>query len=358
MSIYIHIPFCLSICTYCDFSKVYYDSNYVKSYLQSLAKEIEDRYQGEIVKTIYIGGGTPTSLNEEELTILLELTKKFNLAKDIEFTIEGNIESITPSKLKIIKKYGVNRLSIGIESFNKDIIKLLGRKHTKEEVIKKISLIKKYFTNINIDLIYAAYNNIDILKEDIKTFLSLDIPHLSAYSLIIEDNTILKINKFPSIPEDIDYQMYKYIENTLEENNYYHYEISNYAKKGYESKHNLTYWHNQEYYGFGLSSVSYLQNIRRENTKNLTKYLHNEYLKEENYENKQVQMENEIMLALRLTKGLDLHHFKLKYHEDITKEFNINPLIEEGYLIKEDNYLKINKDYLYVSNQIILKILS
>lgn len=357
MSIYIHIPFCNTICTYCDFCKIYYTKKYIDKYLETLKKEIEERYKGENVKTIFIGGGTPTSLDAEELTKLLEITKLFNTEEHIEFTIESNIESITEEKLKIMKEYGVNRLSIGVQSFDDEIIKILGRVHNKEEIYNKIELSKKYFDNINIDLIYAVNENIDIVKEDLNNFLKLDINHISAYSLIIEDKTILKINNYQNINEDVDYQMYKLIEKTLEENNYIHYEISNYAKEGYESKHNLVYWNNEEYYGFGLSSTSYINSIRRTNTKNIKKYLEGKFMEEENYEDEEIKIENEIMLGLRKLSGINLNKFKEKYNIDLEQRYNIEPLLKEKYLIKEGNNIKINKEYMYISNEIIIKIL-
>lgn len=337
---------------------MYYNKKYTQDYLSTLEKEIKERYKGEKIRTIFIGGGTPTSLDDSELTILLELTKIFNTEDDIEFTIESNVESLTEEKLHLMKKYGVNRLSIGVESFNDKILKILGRNHTKEEIYTKINLAKKYFNNINIDLIYAVTNDIDIVKKDINEFLKLDITHISTYSLIIEDKTILKINNHQNIDEDTDYQMYKLIENTLEENNYLHYEVSNYAKKGFESKHNLVYWNNEEYYGFGLGSTSYINNIRRTNTKNLTKYLNNNYIESEEYEEIETRIENEIMLGLRKLNGINLDNFKEKYNIDLEEKYNIEELLQEKYLIKEKNYLKINKEYIYISNEILLKILS
>ena len=357
MSIYIHIPFCNSICTYCDFCKIFYNEKYVNNYLDNLKEEIKSRYKGENINTIFIGGGTPSSLNEEELVKLFNIIKLFNVNSDCEFTVECNVESITENKLKIMKDYGVNRISIGVESFNEDIIKLLGRRHTKEEVFDKIKLIKKYFSNINIDLIYAAYDDINILKEDINNFLKLDIPHISTYSLIIEDNTILKIKGMKNIDEDIDYEMYKYIDNTLENNQYVHYEISNYAKDGYQSKHNLVYWNNEDYYGFGLSSTSYLNNKRMVNTKNLHKYLDGIYLDSIDYEDKDIRMENEVMLGLRKLDGINLDIFKNKFNISLEEVYNIDNLLKDGYLIKENNYLKINKKYMYISNEIIVRIL-
>ena len=358
MSIYIHIPFCSSICTYCDFCKMYYNKKFSNEYINTLEQEIKERYQGEKVKTIFVGGGTPTSLDNDELVNLLEIIKKFNIEDNIEFTIESNIESLTEEKLQIMKKYGVNRLSIGVQSFNDKILKILGRNHTKEDIYNKIKLVKKYFDNINIDLIYAVTNDINIVKKDLEEFLKLGITHISTYSLIIEDKTILKIKNHKNIDEDIDYKMYKLIENTLEGNDYVHYEISNYAKKGYESKHNLVYWNNKEYYGFGLGSTSYINNIRITNTKNITKYINRDFIEETNYEDIETRIENEIMLGLRKLEGINLIDFRDKYNIALEEKYNINNLLEEKYLIKENNQLKINKKYIYISNEILLKILS
>ena len=322
-----------------------------------LEQEIKVRYKSEIVNTIFIGGGTPSSLDDEELIRLMNIIEIFKLNDNYEFTVECNIESITENKLKIMKKYGVNRISIGVESFDNSIIKLLGRNHTKKDVYNKMEIVKRYFSNINIDLIYAAYDDINILKSDIDCFLKLDIPHISTYSLIIEDNTMLKINGMKNIDEDIDYEMYKYIEDTLEKNNYIHYEISNYAKNGYQSKHNLVYWNNEEYYGFGLSSTSYINNERITNTKNLRKYLNGEYLDTSVYEDKDIRMENEIMLGLRKLDGIDLDRFKEKFNVSLEDIYNIDNLVRNGYLIRDNNCIKIDKKYMYISNEIIVKIL-
>ena len=357
MSIYIHIPFCNSICTYCDFCKILYDRKYINDYLDNLEKEIKMRYNGEIVNTIFIGGGTPSSLNDNELIRLMNIIRVFKLSKEYEFTIECNVESITESKLEIMKNYGVNRISIGVESFDNNVIKLLGRNHTKNDVYKKIKIVKKYFDNINIDLIYAAYDDINILKSDINCFLELDIPHISTYSLIIEDNTILKINGMKNIDEDTDYEMYKYIENTLEKNNYIHYEISNYAKDGYQSKHNLVYWNNEEYYGFGLSSTSYISNERITNTRNLRNYLNGEYSGTVIYEGKNIRMENEVMLGFRKLDGIDLEVFKNKFNVSLEDIYNVKDLIDDGYLVKENNHIRIKKENMYISNEIIVRVL-
>ena len=321
-----------------------------------LEEEINNRYQKENVKTIFIGGGTPSSLDLDELKRLFQIINIFNKNDVIEFTMETNIESITEDKLMLMKENGVNRISIGVESFDENTLKLLGRRHNKEDIFNKINLVKKYFDNINIDLIYAAYDDINILKRDIDCFLALDIPHISTYSLIIEENTLLKIKGTKNIDEDLDYEMYRYIENVLKEESYKHYEISNYAKEGYESKHNLVYWNNDEYYGFGLSSTSYINNRRIVNTKNLSKYLNGYYKGTEELEDINTRMENEIMLGLRKLDGIDLNKFRDRYGKSIEDVFDIDDLIRDNYLIKDNGYLKINNDYMYISNEIISRI--
>ncbi len=356
-SIYIHIPFCHTICSYCDFCKINYRQEYVDTYLDSLSKEIKSRYQNEPVKTIYIGGGTPSCLSIKELTKLLELITIFNLDKEYEYTIECNIEDITLDKIKLFKKYGINRLSIGVQSFNKDIIKKLNRHHDKDLVFKNINLLKEYFDNINIDLIYGVTNDIDIVKEDITNFLKLDISHISCYSLIIEKNTKLYLDNQEYIDEDIDKSMFDYINDTLTKNGYIHYEISNYAKPGYESIHNKTYWQNLEYYGFGLSAVSYLNNHRISNTKNMTKYLNGNYIDSDNYEDISIQKENDLILGLRLIKGISIDTFNNKYHDDLLSKEIIKKLLQDKYLEVSNNYLHCNYQYIYLLNYILSQIL-
>lgn len=357
MYIYIHIPFCSSICSYCDFAKVFYNKTLVTAYLNSLEKEIDKRYNNNLVKTIYIGGGTPTCLDYEELKRLLNITNKFKTTNNLEFTIESNVE-IDENKIKLLKEYNVNRISIGVQSFNDKILKTLNRTHKKNDVIKTIKLLKENnFKNINIDLIYGVEENIEIIKEDLKTFLKLDIPHISYYSLIIEDNTLLKINKFKQISEEIDYAMYKYIEETLEDNNYIHYEISNYCKEGMMSIHNKNYWLNGNYLGFGLGAVSYIDNKRISNTKNINKYIENNNINEELYENLNTRMQTDIMLGLRLIEGINIKNFKNKYNKDIYEVIDINNYLNNGIIEITNGYLKINKKYIYLSNEILVNIL-
>ena len=357
LGVYIHIPFCKNICNYCDFCKVYYKIGYVSKYLDSLELEIKSRYKGEMVDTIYIGGGTPSSLSILELERLFNIIKIFKLKNNYEFTIECNIENISEDKLRLFKDNGVNRLSIGVESFDKDIIKILGRCHDSDMVFKNIELCKKYFDNINIDLIYGVTNDIDIVKRDIDKFLELDINHISCYSLILEENTKLYIDKHKYIDEDIDRLMFDYIDNKLVSNGYKHYEISNYAKIGYESIHNKNYWLNGYYYGFGLGAVSYIDNYRISNTKNMNKYLNNDYVMNSEYEDIDIRKENDLMLGLRLTRGIDISLFNRKYNNNLLDKDIIKELINDGKLEVNDGYLRCRYEYIYLLNDILVEIM-
>lgn len=358
-SCYIHIPFCKKICSYCDFCKVLYNEEQVNSYLTNLEKEIENTYRGEELETIYIGGGTPSSLSIIQLERLFIILNKLNKKNNIEYTIEGNFETTTKEKLELYKKYGLNRLSLGIESINKDNQKYLNREINKKDVEEKIKIMKDLgFNNINLDLIYAIPNeSLKTVLKDIEFILSLNIQHISTYSLIIEDNTLLKINNEKNIDEEQDEKMYYEIINKLKKNNYNHYEISNFAKKGFESKHNLCYWNNNEYYGFGLGASSYIDNKRITNTKSITNYnkgINNKEIEQLEQDDK---IEYEIMLNLRLLSGISLEHFKNKYNKELKKLYDYNYLLKNKFLIEENNHLKIPEDKLYISNEIIVKIL-
>ena len=353
LGVYIHIPFCKKICNYCDFCKIYYACGNVSKYLDSLELEIKSRYKDEYVDTIYIGGGTPSCLSISELERLFDIVKIFKLKDKYEFTIECNIESIDEDKLKLFKDNGVNRISFGVESFDKDILKILGRYHDEEMVFKNIELSKKYFNNINIDLIYGVNSDIEIVKNDIEKFLKLDISHISCYSLILEENTKLYIDRHEYIDEDIDYEMFKYINDILVKNGYKHYEISNYAKEGYESKHNLTYWNNEEYYGFGVGAHGYINSMRYENTRSLNKYIKGNYRLEELLVSNQEEMENEIILGLRKLKGISVSEFEKKYQRSIFEAFNLEKAILKSYLVQKGDYLYIPEDKIYIMNEII-----
>lgn len=354
-SVYIHIPFCNSICSYCDFCKVLNFENWQKPYLDTLEYEINKYYEKDKVKTIYIGGGTPSSLNIENLERLFQIIKVFNTIPDFEFSFECNINDISDELLSVLKNNGVNRLSIGVESFNKINLKFLNRKHSKKDIKNKILLCKKYgFDNINVDLIYALpTENMSILKKDIKSILKLNIEHISTYSLIIEEHTALYNKKVKNIDEELDYKMYKYICKKLKRKGYIHYEVSNFARDNKYSKHNLTYWDNNEYYGFGLGAHGYINEMRYENTRSYNNYLDGKCRVNEFLVSIQEEMENEVILGLRKLKGINISDFNKKYGKNINDVFKIDNAINKGYLQVIDDYLSIPEDKIYVMNEII-----
>ena len=351
MSIYIHIPFCKTICSYCDFCKFYYNEKWVDNYLIALKKEIKSKYKNEPINTIYIGGGTPTSLNIKQLEKLLKLTKLFNFEK-IEFTVETNAD-LSLDKVKLLKQYGVNRISIGVQTVNPKHLKFLNRNHTKEEVINLVNLLKQYDFNVNVDLMYGMPNQtLKELEEDLDFILSLDVNHISAYSLIIEPHTKIYIDNVTNIDEDLDYQMYQLINKKLK--NYVHYEISNFAKENYYSKHNLVYWNNLEYYGFGIGASGYIDGVRYDNTRSYQNYINGKYILESHKLSKGEKIENEFILGFRKLEGINILDFKTKYDMNILDIDIVKKLLKEGKLSVNNGYLKINPKYIYISNTILV----
>ena len=358
-SVYIHIPFCKNICSYCDFCKFIYNEKWVGAYLTGLNNEIKDRYMDDPIKTIYIGGGTPSSLNLDELKELFKILAKFKKAKDIEFTFECNLSDIEEEKFTFLYNQGVNRLSIGIESFDQEKLEFMKRKSNFKDAQKKIALLRKIgFLNINVDLMYAIPNEtVKVLKKDLKKFLKLKPEHISTYSLIIEKNTLVGLNKIKPIEEERDFKLYEIICKTLKKKGYIHYEVSNFAKKGYKSKHNLTYWANSEYYGFGVGASGFVAAIRYENTKSLTEYLKGNFVSSKSLMSKVDNMENELILGLRKLEGISLEKFFDKFEENVQNIFPIKPLVKSGDLIYKDGYIYINPKKLYVMNEILLKLI-
>lgn len=354
-SVYIHIPFCSNICTYCNFTKFYYNKKIINDYLLALEKEIKSIYKKEEIKTLYIGGGTPSCLDIDELKKLFSIISLFNLDKLSEFTIEVNPESITYEKLLLFKENKVNRISMGVESTINKHLKYLGRNHDFNLVKEKINLIKKIgILNINVDLIYALKDeSLEDLSQDIDNILSLNVSHISTYSLIIEDHTLLSIKKEKNIDEDLDYKMYDLIRKKLSENGYNHYEVSNFSKKDYESKHNLVYWNNDYYYGFGLSSASYIDNIRKTNTSSLQKYIKGNYVKEIEKLSEKDILSYALILGFRKIKGINKKEFKNKYNVDIKNLYNIKDLIKKGLLIENQDNIYISYDKIYIENSIL-----
>ena len=330
---------------------MYYNDLFFNTYYEKLLKEVDiyQDYLNNTFKTIYIGGGSPSSIginNLEKILKILDLKKE----EDYEFTVELMPLDITEELLLLLKKYHVNRISIGVETVNPKYQKLIKRRVKKEVLTDKINLAKKYFDNINLDLICAFKDEtLEEVDEDINYLLSFDVEHISTYSLILENNTYLKYVNYQEIDDSLSSQMYFYIKEKLEKYGYNHYEISNYAKEK-PSRHNLVYWNNEEYLGLGLSASGYIENIRYINTRNLDKY---PFVKEEEYLNNKDKMTYFMILGLRKIEGISIKKFKELFNKDIYEVYDIKDLLNKNYLILKDDNLSINPKYLYVSNSIL-----
>ena len=351
MSIYIHIPFCIQICSYCDFCKLYKNEKWIDKYLKALENEIKQNYQGEIIKTLYIGGGTPSALSLNELKKLFKIIQIFKLDKNAEITFETNTEDLTLEKINFLKTK-INRLSIGLQTFNKNYLKTLNRKIN----IENLKYAFQNFDNINIDLMYGFQNQTEKdVEKDLEKIIKLNPKHISAYCLILEPNTKLYIENYKPLDDDKERKIYDKITNILEKHGYLKYELSNFSYQNYESKHNLVYWNNQNYYGFGLGASGYLKNERYENTKSLTEYLKGNYILNKYSLTKDEIIQNEFILGFRKIKGINKKNFQKKYQININNLQIIKELLNQKLLKENKDNIYINPKYLYTSNEILLK---
>ena len=334
--LYLHVPFCKSICYYCDFCHRVYDEDIADKWLERLEKEIRENCTDQY-ETIYIGGGTPTSLNESQTDRLLSLIDPF--AKEvIEYTIEVNPESLNEEKVKLFRKHGINRISMGVQSSDDEILKKLNRKHSFSDVREKIVLLRRYgFDNISVDLMYSLPGqDMKILEKTIDDVLSLNVEHISLYSLTIEENSVFGKTGVSNLDEEIEADMYEQIEKRLTEAGYLHYEISNYCKEGRESKHNMSYWNYEDFLGLSLGASSKIGNHRYTNSRNFQRYLEGFVDREEDLNLSKDEMEFEnIMMSLRTIYGLNISDFNQRYDCDFKKKYEkglANPAIQ----VKDD----------------------
>ncbi len=364
LGIYIHIPFCKSKCHYCDFKSFSNIEEKEQSYIESLIKEIESQNWNEInkqykVTTIYIGGGTPSYIDPKQITLILQAIKKNTKLEKAEITIEINPGTVDENKLCVYKKEGVNRLSIGLQSTNNNLLKQIGRIHTFEQFLQTYKLAKKIgFNNINVDLMLGLPNQtIEDLKESIEEVIKLNPNHISVYSLILEEGTklysLVETGKVKLPEDEVERQMYWYVKNKLELNGYNQYEISNFAKIGEESKHNLNCWDQQEYLGFGLSAHSYFNNMRFSNTEDIEQYIKNITVGqlEKNTIIHEIQTIEEqkkeyILLGLRKISGISISKFKEKFID--------NPIYlykDELSRLAKDNLIEIDGDKIKLTSK-------
>ena len=366
-SAYVHIPFCTQICYYCDFSKVFIKNQPVDSYLEHLIEEY-DSYDVKKLRTLYIGGGTPTALSAPQLAFLLEkLTDKLDLSYLEELTIEANPGDLDQEKIAVLKDSSVNRVSLGVQTFNDRMLKQIGRSHLEKDIYENIANLKKAgFDNISIDLIYALpKQTMEDVKINVAKAIALDIPHMSLYSLILENHTVfmnrMRRGKLPLPKEDLEAEMFEYIIAELEKAGFEHYEISNFSKPGFESRHNLMYWDNAEYYGIGAGASGYVNGVRYKNHGPIRHYLQaveagNARVQEEVLTLKE-QMEEEMFLGLRKKSGVSKKRFEEKFGLSFENQYGavVSELTEQGLLVADRDIVRMTKQGLFLGDTVAEK---
>lgn len=373
-AIYIHIPFCEHICYYCDFNKVFLEGQPVDKYVDLLIKEMEMVTEKQVMKpveTIFVGGGTPTTLTEAQLTRLCSAVQRlFPIAKEAEFSFEANPGDLSVSKLQVMKEHGVNRLSMGVQSFNNELLKKIGRIHTVDDVYQSVNNAKQVgFENVSIDLIFSLPGQTEADFEDTLTkALNLDLPHYSAYSLIIEPKTIfynlMQKGKLLLPGEDAEANMYEMLMSTMEKHGRRQYEISNFAKPGFESRHNIVYWSNEHYFGFGAGAHGYVGETRYANYGPLKKYM--QPLEKNElpiFQQKELtlkeKMEEEMFLGLRKVVGVDKAQFQAKFGQPLDTTFAraIEKTIEKGWLESTQGSIRLTRRGRFLGNNVFQEFL-
>lgn len=366
--IYIHIPFCVKKCSYCDFVSFCSDEKIWEQYTNAVVCEIENKKieNPKKVTTIYIGGGTPSLIPENYIVKIINTVKsRFKIEESAEITIEVNPGTVTEKKLVAYKNVGINRISIGLQSAEDRILKLIGRIHNYQTFLSTYNLTRNIgFENINVDLMLAIPTQTkEELLNTLNKVIELKPNHISLYSLIVEENTEIKkaleVGKLEYVDEKVEREMYWKTKRILEKNGYFHYEISNFAKRGFESKHNMDCWNQEEYIGFGIAAHSYINNKRFSNISNLEEYIKN--INEENFEKnielhenqtKQDKMKEYMMIGLRKIGGISISEFERRFRISplFYFRFEIDKLVKENLLEVDLDYIKLTKKGLDFAN--------
>lgn len=373
-SAYIHIPFCEHICYYCDFNKVFLEGQPVDEYIQSLLTEIRltlEKHPTKVSETIYIGGGTPTSLTAKQLDVLLTGIHRYLPTHTTkEFTVEANPGDLTAEKLDVFKAHGVNRLSMGVQTFDDRLLKKIGRKHSVQDVYDTIKLLeKKQFDNVSIDLIYALPGQtLESFRDTLTKALAFDLPHYSMYSLILENKTMfmnwVRQGRLELPTQEAETQMFEEAIIAMAQSGHHQYEISNFAKKGKESMHNLVYWDNEHYFGFGAGASGYLNQKRYKNYGPIQHYM--KPLKEQRlpiFETEEIsranQIEEEMFLGLRKIEGVSLRRFEEKFNQKLTTVYQsvIDELQQQQLAVLEEDYFRLTPKGLFIGNDVFEKFL-
>lgn len=368
--LYIHIPFCRQKCSYCDFYSKPLVDNGLNEYIEALKKEIilYSKRINSRIKTIFFGGGTPSLLKVEELNQILSVIKdSFKLKSNIEISLEANPESLTLEKILGYKDAGINRLSLGIQSFQNKELDLLGRLHSGREAEEMVSQVNKVFENFNFDLIFAIPGqSLKRWKKDLKKALEINPPHLSLYNLQIEEGTVLKdkvdSGQISPVADSLDAEMYKYACNLLSNSGYKQYEISNFAKKGHQSQHNLIYWRYEPYIGLGPAAHSFTEKTRFHNSASVVDYIQKLRrdklpIKENNKLSLKEQMAENIFMGLRLNEGISYCGFSARFGKDLSAIYGtkIEGLIKKGLLQRENERISLTKKGRLFGNRVFVE---
>lgn len=367
ISLYIHIPFCDQKCYYCDFPSFAGKGGLKGQYVEALNKEIDNKnLKDYIIDTIFIGGGTPSSLEARELEIMLKKVNELNFSDDLEFTVECNPGSITKEKLDVMKKYGVNRLSMGLQAVQNTLLRDIGRIHSYEVFKENFNLARECgFNNINVDLMFALPGQkLNEWKESLELISSLKPEHISAYSLIIEDGTpfsrMYEQGKLKLPNEDVEREMYHMAKDILESNGMKQYEISNYSRENLECRHNLAYWDMKEWIGVGSAASSYIDGNRITNVSEIGEYISriskNKSPEAENHMNTEKENIEEFMfMGLRKIDGISEEKFENRFNKSIDDVYKdiISKYIEQGLIIREDNRIKLTAKGIEYSNVVM-----
>lgn len=371
--LYIHIPFCESKCIYCDFYSMANNNHLIDKYINALLVEAvlrKNELNSETITTVYLGGGTPSLLSITQLSKLVNgLKKVFDFSEVEEFTIEVNPDDVTAYYIQQAKSLGINRVSMGVQSFNDEDLRFINRRHTVKQATDAIHIIKKAgIDNISIDLIYGIPGqNIEIWKNNVDTAISLSVQHISAYTLMYEEGTRLSVmrslGKITEVDDDVVAAMYDYLVAQLKSNGYTHYEISNFALPGLHSRHNSSYWNLTPYLGLGVAAHSFDGTVRRFNPSNLKKYLdtlgEGKLCVEVEKITKAEKYDEYVMLRLRTADGIDadelMHRFDEEYYQFFIEK--TKPLVSEGSLINENGRYYIPENHIMISDNITCDLL-
>lgn len=369
-SAYIHIPFCEHICHYCDFNKYFIQSQPVDEYLNALEQEmintIAKTGQPDL-KTIFIGGGTPTSLSEEQLKKLMDMINRVLKPSSTlsEFAVEANPDDLSAEKLNILKESGVNRLSFGVQTFEDDLLEKIGRVHKQKDVFASFERAREIgFDNISLDLMFGLPGQtLKHVDHSLNTALSLDAEHYSVYSLIVEPKTVfynlMQKGRLHLPPQEQEAEMYEMVMRRMEANGIHQYEISNFAKAGLESKHNLTYWSNEEYFGFGAGAHGYISGTRTVNVGPVKHYI--DLIAEKGFPYRDThevtteeQIEEEMFLGLRKTAGVSKKRFAEKYGRSLDELFPnvLKDLTEKGLIHNSESAVCLTHQGKLLGNEV------